>query len=47
MTFLNLPFILATMMVLRGVDAACVEDNCYRGEILHHKAYTKVGIKMY
>lgn len=46
MTFLNLPFILATVMVLQGVDAACVEDNCYRGERLH-KAIPTVEIKMY
>lgn len=32
MTFLKLPLILAGAMVLRSVDAACIEDNCYRGE---------------
>ncbi|KKY34069.1 hypothetical protein UCDDA912_g05946 [Diaporthe ampelina] len=30
MTFLKAPLILVAMMVLRSVDAACVEDNCYR-----------------
>lgn len=39
MTLLKLPIILAAMMALRGVDAACVEDNCYGGE-RQQKTYT-------
>ncbi|KAI3400085.1 hypothetical protein diail_4623 [Diaporthe ilicicola] len=29
MTFLKLPLLVAAVMMLQNVDAACVEDNCY------------------
>lgn len=33
MVFLKLPLFLAAAMVFRGVDGACVEDNCYGGKL--------------